>query len=257
MTATLQSVTKALEVLHLLRAHGPLRLTEIATGVGVGASTAHRLVTTLVEQRFVRQQAGGKRYELGSAMLFTSEVSALEHCVAVSRTTMELLQRTTGETVHLTVLRDRRCLFAASVESQRPVRVTSRVGEGPPAHTAAGGKVLLAALDAERLTDVFLTAGLEATTPDAITDPDALRAELADVAERGYARNLGESEADMYALAVPVHRPNGEVICGLTVAAPLSRIRAGSAGSSLSGLERELLAQLRVAAAHIESSLAY
>lgn len=257
MADTLNSVTRALEVLHLLRARGPLRLSDIAAEIGVGTSTAHRLIATLREQRFVRQEADGKRYELGSAMLFTSAVSALEHCVAVSEPVMHELQRSSEETVHLTVLRGPICLFAASVESQRPVRVTSRVGQGPLAHTAAGGKVLLAALDPERLTEVYLREPLEAVTPESVTDPELLRAELADVAARGYARNRGESEPDMYALAVPVRRPSGEVISSLTVAAPLSRMGAAARSDTLNGREADLLRKLRAAAAKIEAMLAY
>ncbi|MBL3698763.1 IclR family transcriptional regulator [Leucobacter luti] len=257
MADTLHSVTKALEVLHLLRARGPLRLSDIAAELGVGASTAHRLVATLREQRFVRQEADGKRYELGSAMLFTSAVSALEHCVAVSEPVMRDLQRSSEETVHLTVLKGPICLFAASVESQRPVRVTSRVGQGPLAHTAAGGKVLLAALAPDRLGELYRRAPLGGPTPEAITDPDELVAELAAVAEQGYARNLGESEPDMYALAVPVRRPNAEVISSLTVAAPLSRMGAGARGGALSARERQLLGLLRSSAANIEAMLAY
>ena len=125
---TLRSVSNALEILHLLRARGPMRVSEIASEMGIGLSTAHRLVATLREQRFVRQQPDGKRYELGSAMLFSSEVTALQHCVNVSARIMEQLQERVNETVHLSVLRGDRCLFAASVESQRMVRVTSRVG---------------------------------------------------------------------------------------------------------------------------------
>ncbi|GAA1626181.1 IclR family transcriptional regulator [Leucobacter chromiireducens] len=257
MVETLNSVSKALEVLHLLRARGPLRLSDIADGIGVGTSTAHRLVATLREQRFVRQESQGKRYELGSAMLFTSSVSALEHCVAVSEPVMRELQRGSGETVHLSVLRGRRCLFAASVESDRPVRVTSRVGQGPPAHTAAGGKVLLAALPADRLADTYLDEPLSAPTPESITDPARLRAELARVTADGYARNRGESEDDMYALAVPVRRPGGEVISSLTIAAPLSRMAVSAGARELSVRERELLEQLRVSAARIEERLAY
>lgn len=257
MNATLSSVTNALEILHLLRRRGPLRLSEIASEIGVGSSTAHRLVSTLREQRFVRQERDGKRYELGSAMLFSSAISALEHCVAVSAPVMEELQKRTGETVHLSVLRGKTCLFAASVESQRPVRVTSRVGQGPQAHTAAGGKVLLAALDPERLTEVFLNDGLEEVTDASITSAEELSAELTRVREQGFARNLGESEGDMYALAVPVHRPNGEVISSLTVAAPLSRIDPAGRGKPLARHELVLLEELRVAARRIESLLAF
>lgn len=257
MSSTLHSVSKALEILHLLRAHGPLRLSDIASEIGVGSSTAHRLVSTLRDQRFVRQERDGKRYELGSAMLFSSTVSALEHCVAVSADVMRELQETTGETIHLTVLRGGRCLFAASVESARSVSVTSRVGQGPPAHTAAGGKILLAALDPERLTEVYLTAPLPVVTPDSITDITELTTELEVAREFGFARNLGESEADMYALAVPVHRPSGEVISSLTIAAPLSRMGRPVRGATLNPREQDLLQHLQRSAGRIETLLAY
>lgn len=257
---TLRSVTNALEILHLLRARGPMRVTDIARELHVGLSTAHRLIATLREQRFVRQEPDGKRYELGSAMLFSSEVSALQHCVAVSARLMEALQERINETVHLSVLRGNRCLFAASVESQRMVRVTSRVGQGPYAHTAAGGKVLLAALSTERLFELLPSDTLPASTERSLGSRTELMAELELVRERGFARNLGESESDMYALAVPVHRPNGEVIASLTIAAPLSRVQpdvAPGSGVPMNRYERDLLDALRHASAEIESLLAF
>lgn len=257
---TLRSVSNALEILHLLRARGPMRVSEIASEMGIGLSTAHRLVATLREQRFVRQQPDGKRYELGSAMLFSSEVTALQHCVNVSARIMEQLQERVNETVHLSVLRGDRCLFAASVESQRMVRVTSRVGQGPLAHTAAGGKVLLAALSDERLRELFPSEELPASTERSLRSRTALLAELAVVREQGFARNIGESEGDMYALAVPVRRPSGEIIASLTIAAPLSRVgpdlRTDQA-VSLNPYERDLLQALQGAAAEIESLLAF
>ena len=256
MQPTLTSVNNALEILHLLRRRGPLRLSEIAAEIGVGTSTAHRLVATLREQRFVRQQPDGKRYELGSAMLFSTGVSALEHCVAVSAAVMEQLQELTQETVHLSVLRGATCLFAASYESRRMIRVTSRVGQGPLAHTAAGGKVLLAALDADRLRELLPSEDLAAVTERSVTTRTALLAELEEVRRRGFARNLGESEADMYALAVPVRRPGGEVIASLTIAAPLSRI-SPAMGADPAPHELALLEALREAAGRIESLLAY
>lgn len=257
---TLRSVSNALKILHLLRARGPLRVTEISDQLGIGLSTTHRLVATLREQRFVRQEADGKRYELGSAMLFSSEVSALQHCVDVSAQIMEQLQERVNETVHLSVLRGNRCLFAASVESQRMVRVTSRVGQGPFAHTAAGGKVLLSALTDERLRDLIPAEQLPASTERSLGTRTELEAELALVRKLGFARNVGESEADMYALAVPVHRPNGEVIASLTIAAPLSRVQpdiAGGFSAPMNGYELELLEALRQSAAEIESLLAF
>lgn len=253
MSDTLHSLTKALEVLHLLRAQGPMRLCDIASAVGVGRSTAHRLLSTLREQRFVRQEVGGRRYELGTAMLFSSTVSALEHCVTVSREAMNDLQRSTGETVHLTVLRGGVCLCAASVQSGRPGTVPSRVGQLLPARRTAGGKVLLAALDPARRAEL-----LRPDDPDPVgVDGGALEEELRRVRELGYARNLGESESRMYALAVPIRRPSGDVVSSLTVALPLDRVGSRPRGAVLSDREEALLHGLRDAVARIEPLLAY
>ncbi len=266
MTQTLGTVSRALEILLLLREHGPLPLSRIAAELGVGTSTAHRLVATLREYRFVRQERDGKRYELGANMLFSASVSAIEHCVEVSRVVMEELQRTTGETVHLSVLKGRRCLFAASVESDRPVRVTSRVGAGPLAHTAAGGKVLLAALDRDRLREWIPETGLTASTAATITSETEFAAELEAVRHHGFARNLGESEDDMYAIAVPVHGPLESTIASLTIAAPLSRLKlnprlpvTGSTAPklALNAQESQLLSALHDASRSIEARLAF
>ncbi|GAB2825725.1 IclR family transcriptional regulator [Alpinimonas psychrophila] len=257
---TLRSVSNALEILHLLRARGPMRITEIAAQMRIGLSTAHRLVATLREQRFVRQEPDGKRYELGSAMLFSTEVSALQHCVSVSARVMERLRGRSNETVHLSVLRGDRCLFAASVESEQMVRVSSRVGQGPYAHTAAGGKILLAALSHERLLELLPNEQLPTPTDHSIALRSELLTELDQAKTLGYARNISESEAGMFAIAVPIRRPEGEVISSLTIAAPLSRVEgtgSGKLSNSLTPYEHELVTALKEAAAEIESLLAF
>lgn len=256
MQPTLASVHNALEILHLLRQRGPMRLSDIAEELGVSVSSTHRLVSTLRSQRFVRQELGSRRYELGSAMLFSTEVTALDHCVAVSASVMKELQEATGETVHLSVLRGATCLFAASYESNRSARVTSRVGRGPLAHTAAGGKILLAALENDRLFELLPSEQLRKETERSLHRREDLLSELELVRRQGFARNIGESEEDMYAIAVPVHRPNGEVISSLTIAAPLSRI-VQSSSAALTKYEQSLLLALRRAAGQIESILAF
>lgn len=234
-----------------------MKLSAIAADIGVSNSTAHRLLTTLREKRFVRQEQDSKRYELGSAMLFTGTVSALEHCVEVSAPVMRALNRQTGETIHLSVLRDKSCLFAASVESDKPIRVTSRVGQSPLAHTAAGGKILLAALAEEKLAAIYKNYEFEQVTKKSIPDFAQLLEELKKTRKVGYARNLGESEIDMYALAVPIHNPNGRVISSLTIAAPLSRIISEEPPHHLNEHEKSLLQDLLTSAKKIETMLAF
>ena len=76
MSSTLASVRNALQVLLTLRRRGPQRLNDIAAEVGVGTSTAHRLVATLRAEGFVTQNADTRLYELGPALRSASRRTA-------------------------------------------------------------------------------------------------------------------------------------------------------------------------------------
>jgi DNA-binding IclR family transcriptional regulator len=169
---------------------------------------------------------------------------------------MRALRDRSTETVHLSALRERDAVFLSAAESGRLVRVSSRVGQHPAAHTTAAGKVLLAELDGERLGELYPEEPLPGATPSSITGRTALFEELGRVRSRGHARNTGESETDMYAIAVPVRRPGGGAVCSLSIAAPLTRVPHGRTGP-LSSTEQGYLAALRAAAAEIEDLLVF
>lgn len=256
MSSTLASVRNALQVLLVLRRRGPQRLTDIAVAVGVGVSTAHRLVATLRADGFIVQDPDTRLYELGPAASAGSSATAVQHCVTVAKPVMEGLRDRVGETVHLAVLRGTDCIFAAAVESERMVRVTSRVGQHPAAHTAAAGKVLLATLPRAEFDLLYPAEELPAPTSRSIDRRAALLVELERTSREGFARNIGESEDDMYAIAVPVHRPDGVIDASLSVSSPLSRSAVGTA-STPSAAELDVLERLRAAARGIEKRRAF
>jgi DNA-binding IclR family transcriptional regulator len=249
----LQSVTHALRTLKLLRRTPSVGVSEVAAEIGVGLSTAHRLLATLVAEGFVLQGAG-RRYELGREML--GSTSAIEHCAEVAAPVMRRLRDASGETVHLSIIRGSDTFFLSAVESDAVVRVMTRVGERPPAHSTAAGKVLLASLSRDAFLELYPDAALGRETEFTLQDREALWQELRHVDELGYATNRGESELDMYAIAVALHRPEGAPVCALSLAAPLSRIKPDS-GGAINSEEAALLEHLRAAAREIESLLAY
>ncbi len=259
---TLASVDNALRILHLLRRSGPLRISELAHELGIGVSTAHRLVSTLRAQRFVRKQPSGHKYELGPAMLFTAGASAIEHCVTTATPVMNRLRDAIEETVHLSSLRGTEVIFLASAEANRQIRVTTRVGQHPRAHVTAAGKVLLAALDPDQLRELYGDAPPALLAQSVETGTRSYLDELATVRTLGYARNLGESEPDMYTIAVPIRRPDGSVACALAISTLLSRAGVQDAGEApgalrLSPTEQGYLESLTHAQGLIESLLSF
>jgi DNA-binding IclR family transcriptional regulator len=222
------SVDSALRLLLLLRTQTSLRVAEAGEHLGVGRSTAHRLLAMLQYHGFVQQDAVTRAYLAGPVLLEIglAAVRELDVREQVHDHLVEL-RDALGETSHLIVLQGRECLFLDSVESDRVLRTASRVGVVLPAHASSGGKVLLAALSNEDLRARYPAGRLPKVTARTIATRAELERELDAVRERGYAVNLGESEEEISALAAPISDGEGRVRAALAISAPASRLGAG------------------------------
>lgn len=256
MSQILQSVRQALLLLELMQHTASLGVSEAAERLGVSSSTAHRLLVTMQEARFVQRSAVGRKYELGPAMQASRTAGAIEHLVEVSAPHMIALRDASGETVHLAVLSGTDTTFIAAFESQKIMRVTSRVGRRLPAHTTAAGKLLLAHLPEAEFDRLYPDDDrLSLGTSSSVATVAALRGEMEAARRLAYSRNMAESEPGVAALAVPLAGVGGAIDCSLTITGPDSRFNPGRS-EVLSAREEELLAMLRQTAAHIEADLA-
>jgi len=252
---TLQSVHQALRILTLLRRHDDLTLTEIADRLGIGKSSTYRLLATLKTDRYV-DQTPARSYRLGPAMSTSAEAESAAHCAEVAGPHLVELCEATQETVHVSVLSGGHTEYIAGVEPDRALKVSTRLGSAVPAHAAAAGKILMATLTSHERDLLFPTNEFAALTGRTHTTRAALEADIGAAGRLGFARNVGESEDGVYALAVAIRRPAGRPICSLTIAGPASRIEVGP-GEELSEREAILLARLRKAAAAVEADLRY
>lgn len=254
MAQVLQSVAQALRVLTELRRLERVGVSEIAQELGIGASTAHRILTTLQAYGYVQQTTTGRKYQLGPAMAHSGDAASIAHCVEASQPVMRRLRDLSGETVHISVLEGMEVKFLAVIESKHMLRVSSRVGRVIPAQAAASGKVLLAQLTDATIDQLFPEEGFEKLTARSLDTRTALKNELNLVREQGFGRNFGESEPDLAALAVPIRRPRGIPVCSLTLTGPLTRFNP-TADPGVSARELELRRVLRAAADDLERRL--
>lgn len=217
---SLQSVRNALQIVRMLQDREELSVSEVAQELGVGMSTAHRLLSTLKLESFVRQSLSSKKYLLGPVMTASAPARIIEDYIAAAREPMRDLADGAGETSHLIVRDGRVIRFLHVAESRRLVRLTSRVGKTLPVHAASGGKVLLAHLSSLELNQLFPSERLPAITAGTIGSRAALIEQLAQIAVDGYAINEAESEDDVFAVAAPIMDPNGIPIASISLAGP-------------------------------------
>jgi DNA-binding IclR family transcriptional regulator len=243
----IESVSNALRTLLYLRDADEVRVSELATYLGVAASTAHRLLATLRANDFVEQVPGRRAYRLTSLLsTFSGGPPDRETLARIGRPALVQLCRETDETANLLVLEGADARFIDGVESTRTLRVAPRTGDLLPAHGTAGGKAMLAMLPADQVR-ALLGARLRKMTMHTVLSRAALEKDLAVVRARGYATNVNESVLDVGGVGVPVMDRFDRCVAAITVSGPSSRLNEETASS--------LLPYLQAAAARMASQL--
>lgn len=214
-----------------------LTLAELTEGSGLPRSTTHRLLVQLealgaVERCAVGWRLGVRMFELGQ--LVPTQQRLRERALPF----MGDVYEATHQTVHLAVLEGADVVYVEVIAGHRAVHTPSRRGGRVPAHCTGVGKVLLAFGDAP------IAQPLVRRTRATITDPAAMRRELAEVRRLGLAFDREEAQEGLCCVAAPVHDHRG-VVAGLSVSMPTGgpmtpEDAAGVLRASARGLSRIL-----------------
>jgi IclR family KDG regulon transcriptional repressor len=222
----IQAIERAVSILNAFSMDDPeLGVTELADRLGLHKSTVHRFMVNLDAAGLVERNARTGRYRLG---LHVFELGALVmqqmNLWDEALPFLEGLVHDTGETGHLAVLDGGEAIYIERVEARRALRVPSAIGRGYPAHATNLGKVLLADLSRERLEEIIAERGLAAYTPQTITDPGELEADLELIRRRGYAVDNEEYDEGLRCIGAPVRDHSGQVVAALGIGGPVTRI---------------------------------
>lgn len=238
------AVERAVAVLEALAdAEVDLGTNEIARRTGINPSSVSRLLATLSRSEMVAQRPETGRYQLGLRMVrFGTAVLSRLDLRDVARPFLQALAHETGETATLSVSGGGEALTVDHVQSRSSVQSVARLGRPSVAHATAVGKVMLAFTGQQ--PEPPLTRYTEAT----ITDPALLRGHLAGVRERRWGEAVGEREADLHAVAVPVQAADGGLMAIVGIQGPAGRFTAAA--------RRDAVEQLTNVAAQIETTFA-
>jgi len=214
-----QSLARALQILASL-GEGERSLDQLATELGVHKTTVLRLLRTMEADRFVRRD-DSHRYRLGSRLFALADAAREQHVVReVAAPHLRQLNQKTGQTVHLAAWESGEVIYVDKLDSVRSVRMYSQIGVPAALHCTAVGKVLLAA-QPKRIREALLESiEYHAFTPQTITDPDALRAELDAVRAQGWAQDRAEHESFINCIGAPVADQDGRIVGAVSISVP-------------------------------------
>jgi IclR family transcriptional regulator, KDG regulon repressor len=226
---TLTGVASAARILREFGKHDTqLGVSQLARRVGVGKSTAHRTIWTLVEEGLLEkvQETGLFRLTATMRSLGASAETA-QRLHEAATIPLDHLRALTDGTLHIGILDGADVLYVERREGPGAISVFRSVGARNSAHLTSSGKVLLAFLPPDQQQALVAGMRLTAKTPRTITSRSALVAELGKVRRQGYAENRGESQAGMCSIAAPVRDPLGRVVASVSVARYVDDVSAG------------------------------
>ncbi len=220
----IESVDKALRLLHLFAETDRIRVSDAASLLGVAPSTAHRLLAMLQYHGFAARDRRTRDYLPGPSLtrigLAASKQLGLR---ALARPIMQQLASEVGETVGLGTLQGTDVLYVDGVDGGQVLRIAARTGALIPAHCIAMGKALLATRPADQLLALDPSDTLTALTERSITKRIELLAQLGAIRRRGYAESVGESEDGVASIAAPVFDAAGAPCAAIGISAPATR----------------------------------
>jgi DNA-binding IclR family transcriptional regulator len=206
---------KTLLVLEAVMTHE--RFTEVVEATGLAKATTHRILATLIEQRFVTAAPDGGYLPGPKILSLAGQALRRIDISAIAQPFVDALVDRVHCTVHVGVANGDEIVYLIRADSDKPYRMPSRVGLAIPLHTSGIGKVVLSGYTDHELERFEARAGLPSRTPHTITTLAELRAEVAEIRTLGYALDREENVPGVTCIAAPIHDSTHKINYGISI----------------------------------------
>lgn len=222
----IQAVSHALDLLEQFHDDvDELGVTELSKRLKLHKNNVFRLLATLESRGYIEQNKATENYRLGLKALelgqtFIRQMGLLRQAKPI----LEQMVEESNETSYVAIYKDDHIVYLDVVETTLTVRVVSRVGSRLPAYCTASGKIHMAFMTDEELDELLGKTKLVQHTPTTITNPQALRTELAKIREQGYAFDDEELDLGVRCIAAPIRDYTRRIVGAISVSGPTMRV---------------------------------
>lgn len=225
----IDGLRKGLEVICAFE-DGTPRLTqsELALRLDLSRAAARRYLMTLTALGYMATD--GKSYWL------TPKVMRLGQSYVASsrlpRTVLPVLQKLTeaiGESTNMCVLEGFEAVYICRVNAPKLLSTGIEPGTRLPAHTLAGGRLILSHLSESELDAWLHEVTLVRYTPLTVTDKAQLKRDILKMRKQGYGLTESQLEMGLRGLSVPLLDGPGRVVGALSVSMSTAAITASAA----------------------------
>ncbi|SEP02720.1 transcriptional regulator, IclR family [Halogranum amylolyticum] len=218
-----KTVQTALEIIEVVQERGSIGVTELSEELGLSKGPTHCHLSTLRQNGYVVKD--GSKYKLGLRFIDVAHhVRNRNEIYDLVEDEVDRLAEKSGEMALFTVEEQNQgvCLYKA--RGADAVQTELYVGYYNALYHTAVGKAILACKSPEKIEQYLADTDLEALTDKTITSPQALRSELEEIRETGFAYNKEESINGLTGVGAPIRNQDGTIYGAIGVIGPASRM---------------------------------
>lgn len=216
-------VRSTFRILEELAHSEPKGLKEITQNTKIAKSTVFRILNTLVQIGYVIRDVN-RDYRISPVLgRLVNEEAFNEELRRLALPLMLELRNKYGETVNLGVLQFDKVTYVEVVPSEFALRLQESRGASVPAHASALGKAILAFSPQNVVEQLVHHNHFESITPNTITRPDDLLAEIKRVCTAGFAVDRGEGSLLAVCIGAPILDGQGNAVAAMSISGPASR----------------------------------
>jgi len=219
---TVVAVKRALDILIVLGQGEPQQsISQLSGELSLPKSTIHRLLTTMEESRFIKQDPRTRSYGLGSRILELGGVMLKQLDLRTfAAPYLEELANATRQTISLAILDDADVIYLESFSRGALFQIETQVGKRRPAYCRALGKAIIAHLPEKEQGEIIDRIDFAPTTPKTICNPELFRVHLKEIQREGYAIDDEEAAQGCKCIAAPIFDFSGKVVAAVSVSGP-------------------------------------
>ena len=222
----MKSLLKAIDIVDAVAYAGNAGIRELSSLTGFPPSTIHRIVATLMERHYLRQDPFTKRYSLSYRFLeLGSQVQHQFSLISIARPHLERLMAEAKESVNLAVQDGDNVVYLDCVQSNYSMlQLFTKPGARVPLYATAVGKMFLSCMPDSDLKEYLERTRLTLNTPYTRIEPRKIIEDLQDIRLQGYSVDDEEMEEGVRCVAALIYDHTQKPAAAISISGASTRV---------------------------------
>ena len=222
--ALVGTLERGLALLKEVGTRPDVSMQDLAHVLGLSRSTTYRIAERLRELGYLETsptghwRLGRETVQLGVAALQSADI------MRIAPDLLQALLARAQEAVNLAVFDADSMVLLYREQGPQSITISSRLGVHRPMHASALGKAYLAAMNDDERNTLLERIIFKRFTASTLTSARAVRRDVAEIRERGYATDRSEFEPTLGCCAAAVFDHRGMPIAAISVSGPAERV---------------------------------